>query len=169
MDYKLIYSDRKSISASVKGGVLTVRAPRGIQRSVIDAFLKKHSAWIDEHLTAAREKEARFSSLSDAEIKRIKAEARKYLVAKTEYYSKIMGLKYSRINITSATTRFGSCSSKGNISYSWRLMLYPEPAREYVVVHELAHLVHMDHSKEFYNYIALYMPDYKEREGLLLN
>lgn len=167
MEYKLIYSDRKSISASVKGGKLTVRAPRGIKKPLIDEFLKKHAAWIEEHLEAARKKESVFSSLSDSEILALKKSARIYLTAKTEYYSKIMGLKFSRITITSATTRFGSCSSKGNISYSWRLMLYPEPAREYVVVHELAHLVEMNHSNRFYKIVEAVLPDYKARKRML--
>jgi predicted metal-dependent hydrolase len=78
-----------------------------------------------------------------------------------------MGLKYGRITITSAKKRFGSCSTAGNISYSYRLMLYPEEAREYVVVHELAHLVQMNHSKEFYNIIAKVLPDYKYRKKML--
>lgn len=167
MEYKLIYSNRKSISASVKGGVLTVRAPHGIAKSVIDDFLKKHSAWIDEHLEASRKKEERFSSLSDADIAALKRSARAYLSLKTEYYANIMSLKFGRITITSAKTRFGSCSSKGNISYSWRLMLYPEPAREYVVVHELAHLVEMNHSARFYRIVESVLPDYKERKRML--
>ena len=98
---------------------------------------------------------------------KLKREAREYLETKTEYFSKIMGLKYSRITITSAERRFGSCSSKGKICYSYRLMLYPEAAREYVVVHELAHLVEMNHSKRFYKIVEKYLPDYKERRRML--
>ena len=78
-----------------------------------------------------------------------------------------MNLKPSRITITGARTRFGSCSSKDNLSFSYLLMLYPEAAREYVVVHELAHLSEMNHSKRFYAIIEKYMPDYKERKKLL--
>ena len=78
-----------------------------------------------------------------------------------------MGLKYGRISITSAKTRFGSCNSRGNIAYSYRLMLYTEAAREYVVVHELSHLLEMNHSKSFYSIVEKYMPDYKERRKLL--
>lgn len=167
MDYKLIYSNRKTISASVKGGVLTVRAPRGIPKALIDEFLKKHNEWIEKHLDAARKKEEFFSSLSEPEIANLKKAAREYLTEKTKYFSKIMGLKYSRISITSAATRFGSCSSNGNISYSWRLMLYPESAREYVVVHELAHLVEMNHSDRFYKIVESVLPDYKERKRML--
>ena len=78
-----------------------------------------------------------------------------------------MGVKYGRITITSAKKRFGSCSSQGNISFSYRLMLYPEAAREYVVVHELAHLKVMNHSKDFYDVVASVLPDYKNRRRLL--
>ena len=96
-------------------------------------------------------------------------DAKKYLTNKTEYFANIMGIKCGRITITSAKTRFGSCSSKGNISYSYRLMLYPEAAREYVVVHELSHVCEMNHSKRFYAIIERYLPDYKERKKLLKN
>ena len=78
-----------------------------------------------------------------------------------------MGLKYGRITITSAQKRFGSCNSNGNICFSYRLMLYPESAREYVIVHELAHLKEMNHSKAFYAIIASVLPDYKHRRKLL--
>ena len=82
-------------------------------------------------------------------------------------FFKSYGLKYNRITITSAKTRFGSCTTQKNISFSYRLMLYPELAREYVVVHELAHLIEMNHSKKFYAIIEKYLPDYKERKKLL--
>ena len=78
-----------------------------------------------------------------------------------------MGLKYGRITITGAKTRFGSCSAKGNISFSFRLMKYPEAAIDYVVVHELAHLLELNHSQKFWNIVATVFPDYKERRKLL--
>ena len=78
-----------------------------------------------------------------------------------------MGTSYNRVTVTSARTRFGSCSAKGNISYSYRLMLYPEPAIDYVVVHELAHTLEMNHSPRFWAVVEKYMPDYKERKKLL--
>ena len=77
-----------------------------------------------------------------------------------------MGLRPAGITITGARTRFGSCSSKRRISFSFRLMQYPPEAIDYVVVHELAHLRHMNHSAQFYALIE-YMPDYKARRALL--
>ena len=78
-----------------------------------------------------------------------------------------MGVDYGHISITSAKTRFGSCSSKGNIAFSYRLMLYPEAAVDYVVVHELAHRKEMNHSRAFYKLIEEILPDYKQRRKLL--
>jgi len=167
MEYTLIYSDRRTISASIKDGILIVRAPRKMPKSIIEQFLSKHECWIEKHLRESAIRKDKFENMSEREISNLKNEARRYLTLKTEYYSNIMSLKHGRITITSAKTRFGSCSSKGNISYSYRLMLYPEAAREYVVVHELAHLLEMNHSKRFYAIIEKYLPDYKERKKLL--
>ena len=167
MEYELIYSDRKTVSASVKGGKLTVRAPRAASREFIEKFLAKHEKWISEHLRLEEARMKMSASLSPEEVTQIKKEAVLYFKEKTSYYSEIMNLKYGRITITSAQSRFGSCSSKGNICYSYRLMLYPEAAREYVVVHELAHLREMNHSKNFYAIVEKYLPDYKERRRML--
>jgi len=155
------------MSISVKGGNLTVRAPKGTPKAVIDRFIIKNKNWIDIHIKNEKINMAKFNTLSDDDIKALKRDAKEFLINKTKHYADIMGLKYGRIIITSAKTRFGSCSSKGNISYSYRLMLYPEAAREYVVVHELAHLVEMNHSKRFYSIVENILPDYKIRKRML--
>ena len=167
MEYGVIYSKRKTISISINKGKVIVKAPIGTNEKTIEELLIKHSNWIEKHLILQKKKEALTSSLTDEEVKALKKKARAYLKEKTEYYAKIMGLNYGRITITSAQKRFGSCSSEGNISYSYRLMLYPEAAREYVVVHELAHLKEMNHSSKFYAIVASVLPDYKIRRRLL--
>ena len=167
MEYGVIYSKRKTISISIKKGNVIVKAPIGTKSKAIEELLTKHSNWIEKHLILQKKKEALTSSLTEEDVKELKKKAKVYLKEKTEYYANIMGLKYGRITITSAQKRFGSCSSEGNISYSYRLMLYPESAREYVVVHELAHLKEMNHSSEFYAIVASVLPDYKVRRRLL--
>jgi len=167
MEYKVIYSDRRTVSLSVKDGIVTVRAPKRTPEKFILDFVNRHTRFIEKHLPKEQARREKYDSLTEEEIKLLKREARKYFLGKAEEYSKIMGLKYSRITITSAKTRFGSCSSRGNISFSYRLMLYPEPAREYVVVHELAHLAEMNHSKRFYAIIEKTLPDFRERKKLL--
>ncbi len=78
-----------------------------------------------------------------------------------------MGLTPAAVTITGARKRFGSCSASNRICYSWRLMQYPEAAVDYVVVHELAHIVHKDHSRNFYAYVERFLPDWRERRALL--
>ena len=167
MDIEIIYSNRRTLSISVKEGRVIVRAPRGITRSRIDAFVNKNREWIEKRIEITKNQRDPIAGMTDAQIRRLRETARACLTAKTEYYAEIMGLKCGRITITGAKTRFGSCSSKGNISYSYRLMLYPEAAIDYVVVHELAHLVEMNHSRRFYAVIEKILPDYKERIKLL--
>lgn len=167
MKYNVIYSDRKTVNISVKNGEVIIKAPKKIKKSELLKIVEKHSLWIDKAVIREKEKREKYESLSDSEIKALKKEAKRYLTEKCEYFASVMGLSYNRITITSAKTRFGSCSSSKNISFSYRLMLYPESAREYVVVHELAHLKEMNHSPKFYAIIEKNLPDYKERKKLL--
>ncbi len=167
MKYKVIYSKRKTIALSIVDGGLVVKAPLKTKDEAIEAVIRKHARWVERHLASQRRKIEMFSSLSEDDIKMLKKSARIYFKEKIEYFSQIMGIKYSRMTITSAEKRFGSCNSKGNICFSYRLMLYPEAAREYVVVHELAHRIEMNHSPRFYKIIESVLPDYKERKRLL--
>ena len=167
MDYEIIYSDRRTLALCVRDGRVIVRAPRRLDKKLIESFVQKHVKWIEKRLVLSASAPDPIAECSKKEIEILREKARKTLTAKTEYYSKIMGLKYGRITITGAKTRFGSCSSKGDISYSYRLLLYPEAAIDYVVVHELAHLLVMNHSREFYKIIEGVLPDYMDRIKLL--
>ena len=167
MNYKIIYSDRKTISLSVRGGELTVRAPKRATLSFIEDFINRHTKFIEKNLPKEKARAEKYLDISESDVLRLKKEARRFFIDKAKKYSEIMGLKCSRITITGATTRFCSCSSRGNVCFSYRLMLYPEAAREYVVVHELAHLAEMNHSRKFYDIIEKTLPDYRERKKLL--
>ena len=167
MEYRVVYSRRKTLSISIDKCEIVIKAPIGTDDKRIKKLLEKHASWIEKHLEIQKKKASLFDNLNEDDIKKLKKNARIYFKEKLEHYSNIMGLKYGRMTITSAQKRFGSCSSQGNISFSYRLMLYPEPAREYVVVHELAHLKEMNHSKRFYKIIEAILPDYKWRKSLL--
>ena len=167
MEYDVIYSDRKSIGIKVKNGRVTVRAPRGTKMAYINDVVKKHNEWIKNALIRESQKRQIYEELTESQINNLKVQAKAYFEEKCAYYAKLMSLKYEKLSITGAKTRFGSCSSKKSISFSYRLMLYPEEAREYVIVHELAHLAEMNHSERFYRIVERYMPDYKYRKKLL--
>lgn len=161
--YLLRRSNRRTISAEVRpNGELVVRAPFSMPAGMIDAFLLQHQRWISKHMERPRKEEPTETEKA-ALIQRAKAE----LPPLVEQYSKIMELYPNRIRITGAKTRYGSCSSKNDICFSWRLMQYPLPAIEYVVVHELAHIRHKNHGRDFYGLIQQILPDHKERKQLL--
>lgn len=166
MEYEIIYSSRRTVSLCVKNSRLIVRAPIGTPDARIRELVKSHGQWIERALKKQERTRIKDTPLTEEQIKLLKKSAKKILSSKTEYFSKMMGLKYGRITITSAKTRFGSCSS-GNIAYSYLLMLYPEEAIDYVVVHELAHLAELNHSHKFYAIVERILPDYKERRKLL--
>ena len=167
MEYEIIRSGRKSVAITVKGGRIIVKAPYRSKKEYLDSLVKKHSEWIKKTLEREAKKAALTDTLSEKDINELKRSAKAYFAEKLAYYASIMNLEYRACKITSAKTRFGSCSSNKTICFSYRLMLYPEQAREYVVVHELSHLVHMNHSSRFYDLVAKYMPDYRERKKLL--
>ena len=94
-------------------------------------------------------------------------QARLVIGKRVEWYARKTGLRYNRVKITSATTRWGSCSSRGNLNFAWRLVMAPLPVIDYVVVHELAHLQERLHSKAFWLKVKTIMPDYLERKKWL--
>ena len=166
--YELRRTKRRTLSLEIsREAKLIVHAPLHIPLSQIEAFIMAHARWITEKQEKAKARLAAMPALSEDEINALKKKAKRILTEKTEQYAAKMGVTYTRIGITSAKGRFGSCSAKGSINYSYRLMLYPEAAWDYIVVHELCHLKHFDHSKAFWQMVEAYLPDYKERATLL--
>ena len=145
---------------------IIVRAPIKMSDRAISEFVSKYRGWIDKKLPEAEKRAKKSKAISEKEDE-LRRAAREVIPPLVERYSKLMGLKPASIKITSAEKRFGSCSGKNSLCFSWRLMAYPTEAVEYVVVHELAHIKHHNHSSAFYSLIEKYMPDYKERQKLL--
>jgi predicted metal-dependent hydrolase len=95
------------------------------------------------------------------------ARAREVMTERVEFYARQFGLKYEKIRISSARTRWGSCSSRGTLSFTWRLVMAPLDVVDYVVIHELAHLKVKDHSPKFWAEVARMQPDFKRRRAWL--
>ena len=168
IEYTLVRSNRKTLSVKItRDSAVRVLAPRRLAISAIEDFVKKSEGWIVEHLEKMQEQSRRFPELSAEEKKRAKKDALAYLTERTRYFSELTGLTPTAIRISSAKARFGSCSAKNSVSYSLYLMNYPKEAIDYVVLHELSHIRHKNHGRAFYELIAKYMPDYKERAKLL--
>jgi len=160
MDYTLIRSPRKTLAIYIRpGGLVEVRAPMRCAVREIDRFLASKEKWIIEKqaLVLARAEPQEDPAL-EAQCRRL---AKEVLPGKVAHYAALMGVQPARIKITGAKTRWGSCSAKGNLNFSWRVMLADDDAIDYVVVHELAHLMEMNHSPRFWAIVAQYYPDYQ--------
>lgn len=168
MDYKLIRSDRRTLALEItREGQVLVRAPHQATQDQIDDFLSARQDWLSSRLQRVRDHLAAHPTPDAAQTQALRAKALEVLPERVRYYGSRMGLQPVSLTITGAKTRFGSCSSRGRISFSWLLMQYPREAIDYVVVHELAHLVHQNHSPAFYRLVASVLPDYRQREALL--
>lgn len=172
-DYiSVIRSKRRSIGLEVHiDGNVIVRIPNRLSRKQLEDFLDKHKLWIEEKRKYVIDKaDSKISTnakksneLTHGEIQNI----HNAFENKVEYFSKIMGVSVGRITIRNQKTRWGSCSSKGNLNFNYQLYYMPEELMDYVVIHELAHRKHMNHSKKFWAEVAKYCPDYKERKNRL--
>ncbi|NLV87017.1 MAG: M48 family metallopeptidase [Clostridiales bacterium] len=166
--YTLLRSQRRTLAVEIKQDLkIYVRAPENCPQEEIDSFLARQDKWIEEHLEKMRLKPPAKPEPSPEEKDKYISLAKEQIPSKVAYFGDIMGLSPAGISITGAKTRFGSCSAKNRLCFSWRLMQYPDKAIDYVVVHELAHLVHKNHGSQFYDLIESVMPDYKERKKLL--
>ena len=112
--------------------------------------------------------------MKDAEIRRLETfenryrnAARAQFESRVAYFHPITGGTYTSVTVRDQKTRWGSCSSKKNLNFNYRLAYMPQEILDYVVVHELAHLRHMDHSREFWACVERYLPDYRERRAWL--
>lgn len=109
----------------------------------------------------------RHARISDKERKELKKQAEFWLKRRLFALAKQHGLKYERVRIMNAKTRWGSCSSTGTISLNYALMKVPETLRDYVILHELTHTIHMHHSRVFWAELAKFYPKYKYARKVL--
>ena len=176
---KIIYSKRRTIAIEIRMDGIFVRAPKGTSRHEINAFLNKKRDWIEKHLGKMQERKRALEQLSPFTMDEIKTMADQALVMipkKVKKYAEDVGVTYGRITIRNQRSCWGSCSSKGNLNFNCLLMLFPEDVIDYVVVHELCHRKHMNHSAEFYAEVERVFPEYrrcqrwlKENGGLYLS
>ena len=166
--YEIIYSPRRTTALQVTpDGRVIVRAPKRCPRSFIEAFVRQKEDWVMRQLARFEKQRKEHPAperppLSDKDRARYISIARDIFTRKTEYYARIMGVTYGRISIREQKTRWGSCSSKGNLNFNWRLIFAPPEVLDYVVVHELAHRKEMNHSKAFYAIVESVLPDYRK-------
>lgn len=165
--YTAVYTARRSLCLELlPTGEALVRAPLGCPREQTDPFVDSHRRWLENH---RKRQEGRPASreISREEEAALRRAAAELLPKRVAYYSALTGLTPRGIRITGAQKRFGSCSGDNRLCFSWRLMLYPPEAIDYVVVHELCHIRHHDHSPAFHALVGSILPDHEVRRKLL--
>ena len=168
MKVTVIRSNRKTVAIQVNSDLsVTVRAPRSASEKDIEEILKKKEAWISKHIEKIKKTKERLEAEPTEKLTREKVialaeKALKVIPARVEYFAKVIGVTYGKITIRNQKTRWGSCSSKGNLNFNCLLMLAPPEVLDYVVIHELCHRKQMNHSKAFWSEVEKVLPDYKE-------
>ncbi|MBQ6637691.1 MAG: M48 family metallopeptidase [Lachnospiraceae bacterium] len=166
LDYRIevIKSRRKSLSMRIKDEeTVLVQAPLYATKKDIDAFVHKHARWIEIHIRKTHEKEEylkRLPKLSETELKHLVADAKRQIPKRVAYYAPLVGTGYGRITIRKQKSRWGSCTTDGNLSFNALLMLTPPEVLDSVVVHELCHRLEMNHSEAFYQNVYRVFPEY---------
>lgn len=157
----------KNIRFSIApSGRLQMSVPKHTSDFLIKRFLNINRNLIRENVPLNDPSTQR---ARDAKKKLLIKKAKEYLPYRLEYFAKLYGYRYEKCRLSHAATRWGSCSSNGTISLNIGLMQIPPVLRDYVIIHELAHLNHMDHSPAFWAEVSTHDPRYKEHRKKLKN
>ena len=153
---------RKTIAIYVrKNGEIEVRAPLRISDKKIQEFVQEKQDWITKTQNKIKQKVQNKHTLSIEEKNQLIVRANQYIPQRVMELSKQLKLPITKIKITSAKSYWGCCNIKNEVSFSWRLMLATLDTIDYVIIHELVHTKHHNHSSKFWKEVEKIMPDYK--------
>lgn len=166
---EIVRSGRKTLGIQVRAdGTVVVRAPLRMPEAEILQAVERHRSWIEKTAasvkSAAPEPEDR---LTETEIRALADRAMAVLPPLARVWAQKLGVRFGRITIRNQRSKWGSCSAQGNLNFNCLLMLCPEAVAEYVVVHELCHRKHMNHSPAFWAEVEKALPDYRTQEAWL--
>lgn len=170
-DIRIVRSGRKTVSLEIKpDGTILVRAPYYMPEREIVSFVRSREGWLKTHLKKTEERLKALDGVpayTEDEMRAVAEGALRLLPQRVAYYAPLVGVDYGRITIRSQRTRWGSCSSKGNLSFNCLLMFTPLEVIDSVVVHELCHRLEMNHSPRFYREVYRVFPEYDRWHGWL--
>ncbi|MBI2439544.1 MAG: DUF45 domain-containing protein [Candidatus Moranbacteria bacterium] len=142
-------------------GAVTLSLPRHVSYERGKQLLENRLEWIREKRKVLRESPKRFLFRGSLEEYRERKEEAHIAIEKlVEYFQKVYGVRCAKVSIRNQKTRFGSCSRNGTLSFHYRLLFLPKHLREYVIVHEICHLLEFNHSSKFWQLVGKTFPDY---------
>lgn len=170
LSYQIIRSARRTIAIQIgPDGKVLVRCPNGLCTAQIHKFVESKASWIHKQLLRQREV-SQAPLFTQQQLRDLVQKAQGVITQRVAYFAPQVGVRYGRITIRTQRTRWGSCSSKGNLNFNGLLMLAPPEVLDYVVVHELCHRKEMNHSARFWAAVERVLPDYrKDRKWLREN
>ena len=159
MTYRIVRSARKTIAIQITpAGEVIVRCPARMRIGDIERFVESKRSWIESHLQKIG---PQLPPFTEEELSAMAKQVKTIIPVRAAYFAPLVGVSYGRITIRSQHTRWGSCSSKGNLNFNCLLALVPPEVLDYVVVHELCHRKEMNHSPRFWAEVERILPDYK--------
>lgn len=166
----IIKSRRKTLSLQVKPDLsVVVKAPFKLNQTEIASFVAEKAGWIAKQKAHYEHFSVKLKNVSyfPADKHKYKKAARKYFTQKVESLTAMLNLSFKKVRISGASQRWGSCSSKKFINLNWKLVFAPPEVIDYVILHEVLHLRHMNHSQAFWDDIKSYCPNFKEHKKWL--
>lgn len=156
------YRGAKRVRISIgRDGTVNVSAPRFVPLLQITKIVEQHAPWIASKLAVVKKFPVLSVVAQRKEFLQYKEAARRLVHARLRDFATDYPFSYSSVSIRNQSTRWGSCSATGALSFNYKIVLLPAELADYVVVHELCHLQHMNHSPQFWQLVAMTIPDYK--------
>lgn len=182
-----VHSRSKSIKIHLEpNGEVVVTTPRFTPKIAIKAMIRKNKTWIEKQLLRIKQQQNLMESATQLQIfgkthfkeklqlnsqkevdRFLKSTATRYILPRTKKIAEEMGINFGRVTLRQQKTRWGSCSSQGNLNFNWRLVHFPTPVVDYVIIHELAHRKQMNHSAHFWDLVRKHDPAYAQHRGWL--
>ncbi len=150
------------------GGTFVVTVPHDLPEKKAEHFIRQKASWILDKIEYFRHFKSHELKQDNAKhFEGHKNNALLFIQNRIVHFQKHYDVSYNAINIKNQKTRWGSCSKKGNLNFNYRLLFVPQELADYVIVHEMCHLLQFNHSLKFWNLIAKTLPQYRELKKLL--
>ena len=169
MEYTILRSRRKTIAIEITpAGQILVRCPLGMSQRAVQQFVSSKQAWICTHLNRIAQTPV-LPTFTESELCEMVQWAKDTLPERVAFWAARACVDYGRITIRRQHSRWGSCTNTGNLNFNCLLAMVPEEVLDYIIVHELCHRKHMNHSSAFWAEVSRLLPDYEAPRTWLKN